>query len=51
MGNNALNLNGFSNNSGSVDNHITVRGSNWLFTVCAVMGKLHIALIFAVKLT
>jgi hypothetical protein len=40
MSNNAIRLNGFSNNSGVVDNHITVRGSSFLFAVCAIMGKL-----------
>ncbi|KAL9621740.1 MAG: hypothetical protein Q9160_003858 [Pyrenula sp. 1 TL-2023] len=37
MGNNALNANGFTNASGMTDNHITVRGSDWYWAVCAVM--------------
>lgn len=37
MGNRALDINGFSNRSGVTDNHITVRGSNWLWAVTAVM--------------
>ena len=28
--NNALNLNGFVNNSGTTNNHITTRGSDWV---------------------
>jgi bacteriorhodopsin len=36
MGNNALNANGFTNTV-STNNHITVRGSDWYWTVCAVM--------------
>lgn len=33
-----MQVNGFTNNSGTTDNHITSRGSDWYFTVCAVMG-------------
>ena len=38
MGNDAVNVNGFSNNSGVTDNHITSRGSSWYFAVCAIMA-------------
>jgi bacteriorhodopsin len=38
MGNSAILYNGFQNNSGAVDSHITVRGSSFLFAVCAIMG-------------
>lgn len=38
MGNNALVANGFTNNSGTTDNHITTHGSDWYFAVCAVMA-------------
>jgi bacteriorhodopsin len=36
MGNGALKANGFTNTV-TVDNHITVRGSDWYWAVCAVM--------------
>jgi bacteriorhodopsin len=36
MGNGALQTNGFTNTV-TVNNHITVRGSDWYWTVCAVM--------------
>jgi bacteriorhodopsin len=36
MGNDALRVNGFSNTV-TVNNHITVRGSDWYWAVCAVM--------------
>lgn len=36
MGNGALDINGF-NNTVTVNNHITVRGSDWYWAVCAVM--------------
>lgn len=36
MGNHALQLNGFTNTV-STNNHITTRGSDWYFAVCAVM--------------
>lgn len=38
MGNNALANNGFTNGSGTVNNHITTHGSDWYFAVCAVMA-------------
>ena len=38
MVNKATQINGFTNNSGTTDNHITPRGSDWYFTVCAVMA-------------
>jgi hypothetical protein len=44
MGNEAVYINGFSNNSGTVDNHITIRGSDFLFAVCAIMGDSQICL-------
>jgi bacteriorhodopsin len=44
MGNDAVYVNGFSNNSGTVDNHITIRGSDFLFAVCAIMGEFRIFL-------
>ncbi|KIX06152.1 uncharacterized protein Z518_04126 [Rhinocladiella mackenziei CBS 650.93] len=36
MGNEALRINGFTNTV-TTNNHITTRGSDWYFTVCAVM--------------
>jgi bacteriorhodopsin len=36
MGNGALAINGFTNTV-TVDNHITVRGSDWYWTVTSVM--------------
>lgn len=36
MGNRALDINGFTNTV-HTNNHITTRGSDWYFTVCAVM--------------
>jgi bacteriorhodopsin len=36
MGNGALQENGFTNTV-TVNNHITVRGSDWYWTVCSVM--------------
>ncbi|KIV88828.1 hypothetical protein PV10_08466 [Exophiala mesophila] len=36
MGNQALDVNGFTNTV-TTNNHITTRGSDWYFTVCAVM--------------
>jgi bacteriorhodopsin len=44
MGNNAVDVNDFTNNSGAVNNHITAHGSNWYFAVCAVMGSSQIRL-------
>ena len=38
-GNEAVRVNGFVNQSGAVDNHITERGSSWLYAVCAIMGE------------
>lgn len=37
MGNSAVRINGFTNTV-TTNNHITDRGSDWYFTVCAVMG-------------
>lgn len=37
MPNQALNINGFTNESGTTDNHITTHGSDWYWAVCAVM--------------
>lgn len=37
MGNQALGINGFTNTV-TTNNHITTRGSDWLFSVAAVMG-------------
>lgn len=42
MSNDAVRTNGFTNPSGTAENHITGRGSNWLYAVCAVMGISHI---------
>lgn len=36
MGNEALKINGFTNTV-TTNNHITTRGSDWYWTVCAVM--------------
>jgi len=42
MGNGALEANGFTNTV-TVNNHITVRGSDWYWAVCAVMAVAAIA--------
>lgn len=46
MVNEAVYVNGFSNNSGVVDNHITERGSSWLYAACAILGKSQVRLFF-----
>ncbi|KAL9114304.1 MAG: hypothetical protein Q9227_001726 [Pyrenula ochraceoflavens] len=36
--NDALGINGFTNNSGTTDNHLTTHGSDWYWAVTAVMA-------------
>ncbi|KAI9733420.1 MAG: ion channel activity [Cirrosporium novae-zelandiae] len=38
MGNQALSINGFTNSGGTTNNHLTVEGSDWYWTVASVMG-------------
>ena len=37
-GNGALTANGFTNNSGTTDNHLTTHGSDWYWAVTAIMA-------------
>jgi len=49
-GNNALNVNTADQNDKHVDEHITTRGSNFLYAMCAVMGLTALAIIVAGKM-